>query len=250
MKDPHTIKLGIADDLASDRLKVLGNLAAGAAHELNNWIFVIRGFSELSRLDLPDGHPVTANLDRIEEAVDQAEGLTRLILECAHPSGDGSVSIRLHPLVKEAVKIVREHLSDEIRIHQAIAGDTAAATVDPVRFFPVIMTLLKIAAEPLASDGGELWVSLAEESTAGSTEGSKLALTIGSTIGDDGEEIWRRLATEDTASMSPPRDDEGAAASIREIVEKYGGKLQWRSIDQRGMRMVVSLPGATNVAVL
>jgi len=246
VKDPNVTKPVIGKDLDTERLKVLGHLAAGVAHELNNCFFVIKGFSELARLDLPSEHPITENLDRIEETIDRADALTRMVLECAHPSDSGVIAVQLHPLVKEAVKLVRERLPDEIRIHQAIATDAAAVAVDPVRFFPMVMTLLKIATEPLVSDGDRLWVSLAETDAGGSIEGSRLVLIVGSATGEDGEEIWRRLATGDGASTAGTPEPDGAAESIHEIVEAVGGELRCRSIDQRGLWMEVSLPTATN----
>lgn len=241
MKDPRTTKLVISDELASDRLKILGNLAAGVAHELNNFFFVIRGFSELSRLDLSNAHPVTESLDRIEEAVDQAEGLTRMILECAHPSGDGSVSIQLHPLVKQAVKLVRESLSDEIRVKQTIAPDAVAVKVDPVRLFPVIVAMLRTACNDLASQGGLLWISLAETAAAESEAPSALTLNVGSTTGADPDETWRRLQGDAGVPTSPPPgtdDAEWICTTIREL----GGHLEWRRMDGRGMCIRTSFP--------
>ncbi|MFV2072240.1 MAG: histidine kinase dimerization/phospho-acceptor domain-containing protein [Thermoanaerobaculales bacterium] len=242
-------RLDAGMNLDPRRLEVLGHLAAGVAHELNNLLFVIRGFSELARLDLPDEDPITAKLGRIEEAVDRAQGLTRMVLESAHPSDDGPPEIQLHTLVKEGVKLVRESLSSEIRVHQEIATDAAAVAVDPVRFFPVVMTLLKMAAVPLVADGGRLWATLTETKAGGATAGSNLVLTVGSATGDDEDEIWRRLAPEGRVPPSPLPQDEGATAPICEIVRDYGGEVRCRSIDQRGLCFEVLLPLSSTPAV-
>ena len=60
------------------RIEIIGHLAAGVAHELNNLLFVISGFSELARLDLSKHDPALANFDRIEEAVNRAKDLIEL----------------------------------------------------------------------------------------------------------------------------------------------------------------------------
>ena len=254
MKDPRPSpgghdRLDVGMNLDPGRLEVVGHLAAGVAHELNNLLFVIRGFSELARLDLPDEDPVTAKLDRIEEAVDRAQGLTQMVLESSHPSDDGPVAIRLHPLLKEGVKLIRESLPDEVRVHQEIATDAAAVFVDPVRIFPVILTLLKMAAEPLFSDGGRLWVTLTEAKAEGAITGSNLVLTVGSANGDDGDEIQRRLTSEGGVPKSPLPGDESTAKRICEIVGDCGGELRCRSIDQRGLCIEVLLPLASNPAI-
>ncbi|MFV2073463.1 MAG: histidine kinase dimerization/phospho-acceptor domain-containing protein [Thermoanaerobaculales bacterium] len=254
MKDPRLKpggrdKLDVGRKIDPGRLEIVGHLAAGMAHELNNILFVIRGFSELARLDLADEDPVATRLDRIEEAIDRAEGLTRMVLETAHPSDDGPMAIQLHPLVKEGVKLVGEGLPDNVRVHQAIATDAAAVAVDPVRFFPMIVTLLRMAAEPLVADGGMLWATLIETKVEGMTADANLVLTVGSATGEDEDEVWGRLTSGGRAPMSPLPENESTAASICEIVRACGGEVRHRSIDQRELCFEVILPLSPNPAV-
>ncbi len=231
------------------RLEVLGRLAAGVAHELNNILFVIRGFAELARLDLPSGDPIATKLDRIEEAVDRAEGLTRMVLVTAWPSDGGPVPIQLHPLVKEGIKLIRESLSDDVRVQQDIATDAAGVEIDAVQAHRVIMTLLENAATALGEEGGFLSVTLAETESEASIGGSSLLLTVTYATGEDGEEVWKRLIEQGGEQASPLPESGGVPQSVRDIVEGFGGVVRSRSLDDRGRSFEVVLPLSPNPAL-
>ena len=231
-----------------ERLEVLGLLAAGVAHELNNWFFVIRGFSELARFDLEQDHPVIDKLDRIEEGIDRAELLNRMVLESAHPSSDGIISVQLHPVVKEAVKLVRESLSGRVRVLQTIDTEAPAAAVDPMRLFPSVTSLLREASRQITDDGSHLRVSLGEAEAGRPDEHRWLALRIGWATNDEGDEVWNALVT----GVDPSNDGEpefDGLARIRETVTGFGGRLQCRTAGNDGALFEVLLPVATGPAL-
>ena len=231
------------------RLEVLGHLAAGVAHEFNNLLFVIRGFAELARMDLPDGDPITTNLNRIEEAVDRAEGLTRMVLVTARPSDGGPAAIQLYPLVKEGIKVIRESFTDDVRVHQDIATDAGGVAINAVQAYRVIMTLLENAATALGEEGGFLSVTLAETESEASTGGSSLLLTVAYATGEDGEEAWNRLIEQGGEQASLPPEKEGVPQSVRDIVEGLGGVVRSRSLDDRVRSFEVVLPLSPKPAV-
>lgn len=229
-----------------ERREILGHLAAGVAHELNNWFFVIRGFSELARLDIDDGDPVAESLDRIEEAIDIAEGLTRMVLECAHPSGDGVIAIRLHPHVKECLKLVRATLPETISVHQDIASDAPLADLEPVRFFTAVLSLLQTAIASIDKRGGMLWVKLAETEADGESAGPGVALSVGSASGAEAEDLLKRLDAGEGTTPPLLREDDEAAVSMNELVRGFGGTVRYRSIDEGARCIDVTFPAVSN----
>ena len=63
----------------TERLEAIGQLAGGVAHDFNNVLLVIRGYSSVLRLSLTDPQQV-ADVDEIANAADRAAELTRQLL--------------------------------------------------------------------------------------------------------------------------------------------------------------------------
>jgi len=228
-------------DSDRERLQVLGQLAGAVAHEINNWLFVIRGSSELARLDLPAGDPVTENFDRIEEAVDLAEALTRMMLECAHPSGDGVIAAQLQPLVKEAVKLTREKIPAGVQVHQAVAADVAPVELEPVRVFLAVMALLGWASARIATGEGLLWVELAEIAADNDAENSAVRLTVGSAAYSDRSEVERWLHPDPSDVVSLTIDDD-VIASITKTFGEFRGRVDVKKIADSGSCVEIVFP--------
>jgi CheY-like chemotaxis protein len=63
----------------SRKMEEIGTLAAGIAHELNNVLFPIIGYSEISMYNLPEDSGIKGNLEKILEAADRAKYLVQQI---------------------------------------------------------------------------------------------------------------------------------------------------------------------------
>jgi CheY-like chemotaxis protein len=79
------------DDTA--RLEAAVRLVDEVAHDLNNVLLVIRGYSTLLRSTLQAPREI-ADVDEITQAVDRATSLTGRLLELGHPRASGAVASR------------------------------------------------------------------------------------------------------------------------------------------------------------
>jgi PAS domain S-box-containing protein len=75
-----TARRGLEERLRqSERLDAIGQLAGGVAHDFNNVLLVIRGYSSVLRATLDDPQQI-ADIDEIANAADRATQLTRQLL--------------------------------------------------------------------------------------------------------------------------------------------------------------------------
>jgi two-component system, cell cycle sensor histidine kinase and response regulator CckA len=64
----------------AERLRTVGTLAGGVAHEVNNQMTVVLGLGEFVRRDLGDDHPVAADIERIVEAATRTSRVSYQLL--------------------------------------------------------------------------------------------------------------------------------------------------------------------------
>jgi nitrogen-specific signal transduction histidine kinase len=200
-------------------------------------------------MTLSDDDLMRAKFNRIEEAVDQAEALTRMVLHTARPSESGPVPVPLHPLVKECLKRVESELPDNVKIHRQIATDAAAVAVDPVQFFKIVMTVLSAAASALKQEGCRLSVSFGQADVESRADRGNQLLPTGPVVVLAVEYACRENGPEDHGSRAdqggtkPFRlsEIEGSPPAIDTIVDNIGGVVTCRPIDG-GRRLEVMLP--------
>ena len=66
------------------KMEEIGTLAGGVAHELNNVLFPIIGYSEMSMYNLPEDSGIRDNLKKILKAADRAKYLVQQISDYSH----------------------------------------------------------------------------------------------------------------------------------------------------------------------
>jgi len=66
--------------LQAQKMESIGRLAGGVAHDFNNMLSVILGYSELIKLDSPDDDPLLKKVIEIERAAGHARDITRQLL--------------------------------------------------------------------------------------------------------------------------------------------------------------------------
>ena len=127
--------------LRSQKLEALGTLAGGVAHDFNNILTAIRGSAALAISQLPSEHPVRACLVDIERAGLRAADLVRRILSFSRPQEQNLEEQNLHPLVEEALMLVRAALPANIAIRYTHDWDLPMARVDATQIFQVVLNL-------------------------------------------------------------------------------------------------------------
>lgn len=137
----------------SEKLAGMGQLSAGIAHELNNPLGVITMYSNILKEELPDGHPMKADLDLITEQADRCRKIVGGLLNFARKNQVNLVEASLRKLIEHSINavIVPEHIT--IKTLLDATNDTLAVDYDQMT--QVIANLLKNAIDAMPA-GGEI----------------------------------------------------------------------------------------------
>lgn len=100
----------------AERLELIGTIASGVAHNFNNIVGAIGGFSEMARSCVRRGSAVAGHLDEIGQAVMRAQTLIEDILGFAGRRAAATCRINLTALLEETAGLLRASYPEDTTI--------------------------------------------------------------------------------------------------------------------------------------
>jgi PAS domain S-box-containing protein len=144
----------------SQKMQAIGTLAGGIAHEFNNILWMITGNTELALGDIPEGSPAQYSLELVEKACRRAKDLVRQILSFSRQIEQDRKLLKISPIIKEALKLLRSSIPATIEIRQNIQTESDTILADPTQIHQVLMNLCTNSAHAMREKGGVLEVTL------------------------------------------------------------------------------------------
>src|SRR5262245_9420401 len=222
--------------IASDRLISVGELAASIAHEFNNPLQIILGFTQnlIQDESLPDTDH--QDLRIIEDEARRCGGIIKNLLDFARPTGKEPVPVAVDTIVQDSIKLVRGHLDKskvEATIH--VAADLPTITGDPQHLKQVLINVFFNAVEAMP-DGGKLSVAASTGLGAG-----QMVISIADTgMGIDPEampHIFRPFFT------TKKKRGTGLGLSVCDrIMRAHGGTINVESSQGNGTTFFLCFP--------
>ncbi len=145
--------------MESERLAIIGQLAANVAHELNNPLQGIVSYSHLLLERLPTESPTRMSVQKIATQANRCSLIIRGLLDFSRQRKPQKRPANLNSVVSECVALVQDQaLFHNISIQKNLQADLPSTVMDPSEMQQVMMNMFINAAE--AMDGhGELRVS-------------------------------------------------------------------------------------------
>jgi len=144
------------------KIQAIGTLAGGIAHDFNNILFPIVGYTELTMDEVPDDSVAHNNLEEVLKAAHRAKDLVQQILTFSRQSGQERKPVKVHLIIKEALKLLRASIPASIEIINKIDDDCHPVMGDATQIHQVIMNLCTNAYHAMQDKGGTLEVNLSE----------------------------------------------------------------------------------------
>jgi two-component system, cell cycle sensor histidine kinase and response regulator CckA len=153
-------KLLEAQLLQAQKMEAVGLLAGGVAHDFNNALSVITGYSGLLQMRFPVGDPSSRYVEEISKAANRAATLTRQLLAFSRKQVIQPVTLDLNNVISDMEKMLRRLIGEDIEI--VIKRDPSLARVkaDPGQVEQILMNLAVNARDAMLH-GGQLIVETA-----------------------------------------------------------------------------------------
>jgi two-component system cell cycle sensor histidine kinase/response regulator CckA len=142
--------------LQSQKMDAIGTLASGMAHDFNNVLCAILGYTELALLDPQIKGNTRENLDMALRSAERARDLIKRILTFSRPTDAKYHPLKLGPILKEAAKFLNATLPSSIEIYLEIKTDNDVVLADASDMHQVIMNLGVNAKHAMTPKGGRL----------------------------------------------------------------------------------------------
>ena len=146
----------------AQRMESIGTLAGGIAHDFNNILFPIVGHTEMLLEDVPKDSPFRDGLNEIYTSALRASDLVKQILTFSRQENNELKLLKIQPIIKEALKLIRSTIPTTIEIKQNIQAECGVIKADPTQIHQIIMNLCTNAYHAMEKTGGELRVNLKE----------------------------------------------------------------------------------------
>lgn len=148
------------DSLArSQTLASLGEIAAGAAHEMNNPLTIISGRSQLLVNRIMD-QDLRSMAEQVVQNAHRLSDIITALRMFAEPTKPSRRKINVGDLVLRVVQDVRPHSARKIDIHTVLAPDLGRVLIDPEQMACALGELLRNAAESEGSTQIEVRVQV------------------------------------------------------------------------------------------
>jgi PAS domain S-box-containing protein len=144
----------------SQKMEAVGRLAGGIAHDFNNLLTVIKGYSQLSLLDLSEDDSLWGNIQEIQKATQRAADLTRQLLAFSRRQILDLKVLDLNTILRDLNKMLRRIISEDIELVILPAEDLGRVRIDPGQFEQMILNLA-VNAKDAMSSGGKLTIETA-----------------------------------------------------------------------------------------
>ncbi|ULA59565.1 MAG: putative Histidine kinase [Nitrospira sp.] len=232
------------------KMAAVATLAGGIAHEFNNCLTAIMGFSDLALpLLVPDSR-VYGHIQQVVLASKRARDLVTQMLMFGRQAEGIKQPVSLDILLKETLRLLKGTLPDNISLREWIPGATHPIYADPTQIHQVCVKLLAHSELAMKPDGGILEVRLDNVHLTQSTNAQDLPLRPGHyvclTVSDTGEEVSAQDHRQKVGPLFAHLPDGTQAgtelAEVQRIVSEHGGTVRSTSTIGQGTTIEVYLP--------
>jgi PAS domain S-box-containing protein len=143
--------------LQAQKMESVGRLAGGVAHDFNNMLSVILGYSEIGLSKVDPASPLSAYLQEISNAGHRARQITQQLLAFARRQTVAPKVLNLNDTIEEMLKMLRRLIGEDIDLAWKPASDLWPVKIDPSQVDQILVNLC-VNARDAIDDVGKITI--------------------------------------------------------------------------------------------
>jgi len=238
--------------LHAQKMEAVGTLAAGVAHDFNNFLTVVQGNAAILEAELLRGSPAAEMAQEISAASGSAASLTRQLLAFSRKQTLQPRILDVNSLLHNLTKMLRRILGEDIELFLSPAKGLGKVNVDPGQLEQVIVNLAVNARDAMPG-GGKLTLKTAnvtlDQAYACTHPDSKTGPHVMFSVSDTGEGIPRQIQSQVFEPFFTTKEKgKGTGlglSTVFGIVKQSGGCIELYSEPEQGTTFKVYFPRAS-----
>jgi PAS domain S-box-containing protein len=233
----------------AQKMESIGTLAGGIAHDFNNILFPIVGHTQMLLEDTPEESPYKNGLNQIYTGAMRASELVKQILAFSRQESGELKLMKMQPIIKETLKLIRSTIPTTIEIKQNISPACGVIKADPTQIHQIVMNLATNAYHAMEDMGGELIVGLNEIKLGvldlinpDMTPGQYACLTVADTGTGMDKELTQKIFDPFFTTKAVGKGTGMGLSVVHGIVEGMGGAVLVYSEPGKGTQFYIYFP--------
>ncbi len=240
----------LADQLRqAQKIESIGRLAGGIAHDLNNMLSPIIGYSEMALMDLHPEEALHSDMSEIRDAAERAKTLTQQLLAFSRKQVLKMRLLSLNDVISESKKLLRRLTREDIEMRVRLDPSLGTIKADSSQIHQILINLALNASDAMPNGGrmtiGTANVSLDEVYVAKRPvveAGHYVLLSVSDTgIGMD-QETLSHIFEPFFTTKEKGRGTGLGLATVYGIVKQHGGYIWAYSEPGYGTNFKIYLP--------
>jgi PAS domain S-box-containing protein len=233
----------------AQKMESIGILAGGVAHDFNNILSIILGYSELLLMELANNDPARAKVQTIHEAGHRAATLTRQLLAFSRKQVVQLAPCSLNQLILNLTKMLGRMIGEDISLEVRATAQDDTVLIDPGPMEQVLLNMAVNARDAMPKGGSLIIETENRELDAeyadtheGVTPGRYVVVSVSDTGQGMSREVQAKIFDPFFTTKERGKGTGLGLAMVFGIIKQLGGHIFVYSEPGRGTTFKIFLP--------